>query len=431
LPISGGIMEIIKNKVCGADIHKKFLVATILSRDGTQISERFGMMLDDILKFKEWVIANNCEQVAVESTGVYWVPIYTALEDKIEVIVANPYQIKHTPGRKTDKVDSEWIAELCLKGMIEPSRIFPKEDRELRTLTRARENLVNNRTQMKNRIHQILEYSCIKISSVLTDIFGKSGRYLLDGLLEGKSIDEILIGTKSKTIRKNEKQLREAIKNSLDPAQILVIRYYLEQMEEIQKKIDNLDIEIMSRIKSKKEDLEIAMSIPGIAFTSASSILAEIGNYRDFENGNKLAAWCGLVPSIYESANKRITGSITKQGSKHVRRMLVQVAHAISRTKNSKLKSFFLRIKAKKGSKVAIVALARKVLCILHHLLVNREMYEETVGLKPKSLKFDRTSSPIQITEQDMIDALIKAGYIVKKMDKGGRSGGGYSTPLS
>ncbi len=275
-------MEIIKNKVCGADIHKKFLVATILSKDGTQISERFGMMLDDILKFKEWVIANNCEQVAVESTGVYWVPIYTVLEDKIEVIVANPYQIKHTPGRKTDKVDSEWIAELCLKGMIEPSRIFPKEERELRTLTRARENLVNNRTQMKNRIHQILETSCIKISSVLTDIFGKSGRYILDGLLEGKTIDEILFGTKSRTIRKKEQQLREAIKNSLDPAQILVIRTCLEQMEETQKKIDNFDTEIMSRTERMKEDVEIAMSIPGIAFTSASSILAEIGNYRDF-----------------------------------------------------------------------------------------------------------------------------------------------------
>ena len=168
------------------------------------------------------------------------------------MIVGNAYQIKHTPGRKTDKIDSEWITELCLKGMIEPSRIFPKEDRELRTLTRARENLVNNRTQMKNRIHQILEYSCIKISSVLTDIFGKSGRFLLEGLLEGKTLDEILTGTKSKTIRKNEKQLREAIKNSLDPAQILVIRYYLEQMEEIQKKIDNLDTEIISRIKSKE-----------------------------------------------------------------------------------------------------------------------------------------------------------------------------------
>jgi len=413
-------MEMVRTKVCGADIHKKFLVATILSIDGTKISERFGMKLDDILKFKEWVLENNCEQVAVESTGVYWVPIYTVLEDKIEVIVANAYQIKHTPGRKTDQRDSEWIAELCLKGMIEPSRIFPKEDRELRTLTRARENLVNNSTQMKNRIHQALESSCIKISSVLSDIFGKSGRYILDGLLEGKTIDEILVGIKSKKIRKKDQELREAIKNSLDLAQILVIRICLELMEEIQKKIKNLDTEIMSRIERMKEDVEIAMSIPGIAFTSASSILAEIGNYRDFENGNKLAAWCGLVPAVYESANKRIIGSITKQGSKHVRRMLVQVAHAISRTRNSRLKSFFLRLKAKKGTKVAVVALARKVLCILHHLLVNREMYEESGNLKPKPLKFDRTSSPIQITEQDMIDTLVKAGYIIKKMDIGG-----------
>jgi len=125
-------MKMVRNKVCGADIHKKFLVATILSREGSQISKRFGMKLDDILKFKEWVLENNCEQVAVESTGVYWVPIHTVLKDKIEVIVANPYQIKNTPGRKTDQRDSEWIAELCLKGMIEPSRIFPKEDRELR-----------------------------------------------------------------------------------------------------------------------------------------------------------------------------------------------------------------------------------------------------------------------------------------------------------
>lgn len=185
-------MEKQRNKVCGADIHKKFLVGTILSRDGTKTTERFGMNLDDIIKFKEWVVKNNCEQVAVKSTGVYWVPIYTVLEDNIEVIVANAYKIKHTPGRKTDIRDSEWLAELCLNGMIEPSRIFHKDDREIRTLTRARESLVNNSTQMKNRIHQALESSCIKISSVLSDIFGKSGRHIIDGLLEGKSIDEIL-----------------------------------------------------------------------------------------------------------------------------------------------------------------------------------------------------------------------------------------------
>ena len=408
-------MEKQRNKVCGADIHKKFLVATILSRDGTKTTERFGMNLDDIIKFKEWVVKNNCEQVAVESTGVYWVPIYTVLEDKIEVIVANAYKIKHTPGRKTDVRDSEWLAQLCLNGMIEPSRIFPKEGREIRTLTRARESLVNNSTQMKNRIHQALESSCIKISSVLSDIFGKSGRHIIDGLIEGRSIDEILSGIKSKRVLKKEQDLRDAIKNSLDPAQILMIRNCLELIEEIQKRIEKLDAEILSRIEKRKEDVEIAMSIPGIAFTSASAILSEIGDYRDFENGEKLAAWCGLTPSVSQSANKLVTGRITKQGSKHVRRMLVQVAHAISRTKNSVLKRFFLRIQAKKGAKKAAVALARKVLCILHHLLMNREMYQENGKTKSKPVKFDRTSSPIQMTEQDMIDVLSNAGYIIKK----------------
>lgn len=413
-------MEKHRNKVCGADIHKKFLVATILSRDGNKITERFGMKLDDIIKFKEWVIENNCEQVAVESTGIYWVPIHTVLEDKIEVIVANAYKIKHIPGRKTDMRDSEWLAELCLNGMIEPSRIFPKEDRELRTLTRARESLVNNSTQMKNRVHQALESSCIKISSVLSDIFGKSGRYILDGLLEGKSINDILVGVKSKIIRNKEQELREAIKDSLDPTKILIIRNCLELMEEIQNKIKKLDIEIMSRIKRIKEDLEIAISIPGIAFTSASAILAEIGDYRDFENGEKLASWCGLTPKVSQSANVLVTGSITKQGSKHIRRMLVQVAHAISRTRNSTLKRFFLRIQAKNGTKKAAVALARKLLCILHHLLVNREMYQENGNTKSKPAKFDRTSSPIQMTEQEMINVLSNAGYIIKKMDARG-----------
>ncbi len=413
-------MEKQRNKVCGADIHKTFLVATILSRDGNKITERFGMKLDDILKFKEWVIENNCEQVAVESTGVYWVPIHTVLEDKIEVIVANAYKIKHIPGRKTDMRDSEWLAELCLNGMIEPSRIFPKEDRELRTLTRARESLVNNSTQMKNRVHQALESSCIKISSVLSDIFGKSGRYILDGLLEGKNINDILVGIKSKIIRNKEQELREAIKNSLDPAKILIIRNCLELMEEIQKKIKKLDMEIMSRIGRMKEDLEIAMSIPGIAFTSASAILAEIGDYRDFKNDEKLASWCGLTPKVSQSANMLVTGSITKQGSKHIRRMLVQVAHAISRTRNSSLKRFFLIIQAKKGTKKAAVALARKLLCILHHLLVNREMYQENGNTKSKPVKFDRTSSPIQMTEQEMINVLSNAGYIIKKMDARG-----------
>ncbi len=413
-------MEKQRNKVCGADIHKKFLIATILSRDGSKITERFGMNLDGILRFKDWVIENNSEQVAIESTGVYWVPIYTVLEDSIEVIVANAYKVKHTPGRKTDKRDSGWLAELCLNGMIEPSRIFPKEDRELRTLTRAREGLVKNSTQMKNRIHQALESSCIKISSVLTDIFGKSGRHILNGLLEGKSIDEILKGIKSKRILKKEQDLREAIKNSLDPAKILMIKNYLELMENVQSKIQIIDSEILIRINRLKENLGIALSIDGIGFTSASAILAEIGNYKDFKTGEQLASWCGLVPKVSQSADVLVTGNITKQGSKHVRRMLAQVAHAISRSRKSKLKTFFLRIQARAGKKKAIVALSRKILCILHHLLMNRERYQENENSKIKNVKMDWTSSPVRLTEQDMIDLLVKAGYIVQKTNARG-----------
>ena len=177
-------MELQRNKVCGVDVHKKFLVATNLSRDGIKETKRYRMVIEDLLKFKDWVIENNCEQVAVESTGIYWYPIHAVLEGKIDLIVANAYKIKHTPGRKTDVSDSEWIAELCLNGMIEPSRIFPKEDRELRRLTRARESYVKEITQEKNKIHHALDSSCIKLASVLSDIFGKSGRYypeLLDG----------------------------------------------------------------------------------------------------------------------------------------------------------------------------------------------------------------------------------------------------------
>jgi transposase len=412
-------MEIQKNKVCGADIHKKFIMATILSRDETKSSGRFGMTLDEIVRFKEWIISNNCEAVAIESTGVYWIPIYTVLEGSVEVILANAYKVKHTPGKKTDKRDSKWLAELCLNGMIEPSRIFPKEDRDIRTLTRAREKLVNNSTQMKNRIHKELESACVKISSVLTDIFGVSGKKIINGLLEGKNIDEILKMITSKKILKKEQELRQAVTSSLDPARILLIRTYLELIEKIENEIQILNKEILNRMHKLKEELEIAMSMTGMGFTSASTILAEIGNVKDFETAEQLASWCGLTPKVSQSADKLVTGSITKQGSKHVRRMLVQVAHAISKSKNSKLKRFFLHILAKKGKKKAIVALARKVLCILHHLLVNREKYQDSEMSKTKKVKLNWASSPIQMTEQDMINVLVDAGYTVQKMTEG------------
>jgi transposase len=410
-------MESQKNKVCGIDVHKRFLISTILSRDGKKDTKRFSITLEDLLKFRDWVMENECEQVAIESTGIYWHPVHAVLEGKVDLIVANADKIKHTPGRKTDISDSEWIAELSLNGMIEPSRIFPKYDRELRRLTRAREGYVKQMTQEKNKIHHSLDSACIKLASVISDIFGKSGMYILNCILDGKDIDEIIQGIPSERLKKKADQIKEAIKSHLEVSQIFLIRGSLRQMKSIQERIDELDREISARIERRRNDLTIAMSMPGMGFISATAILAEIGNYNDFKNPEQLAAWCGLVPSLYQSAEKVVLGGITKQGSKHIRRMLIQVAYAISRTKDSKLRKFFLRIQAKKGSKVAAVALARKVLCILHHLLMNQEMYVEDNTKKNMRQKTSALPTSIEMPIQEMIDCIIRAGYVVTKSE--------------
>ena len=376
--------------------------------------------MPELLRFKAWLIDNGCDVVAMESTGTYWIPVYSALEDSIEVIVANPYMIKHIPGKKTDLTDSEWLAELCLKDLIVPSRIFPKDDWSAQNLTRAREGLVKIRTRLKNKIHRDLTSSHIKLSSVVTDIFGKSGMHILRGLLDDRSIDEIIKSIPSGRVKKNADKIKESIENNLDSSQIFLIESFLDLMGGVQDKIDSIDTDLKIKISARQNDLKIAMSIPGIDFTSAATILAEIGNYRDFSSPEQLASYFGIVPFVNQSAGKLHNGCITKHGSKHLRWIMVQVAHAASKKIGSKLRKFYLRVKAKRGSNVAIVALGRKILCILYHLLMNQEMYEESgVTKKTRSARIDWSSSHREITAQEMIDILRRSGYEVRKIDRG------------
>jgi len=265
------------DKACGADVHKRFIDATILTLDGTKKYRRFLTDIDSLLVFRDWLIEEDCQVVALESTGVYWIPINTVLEGIVKVLVANAYKIKHIPGRKTDIKDSEWIAELCINGMIEPSRIFPKKDRELRDLTRAREAIVNSRSQVKNRIHAILDTANIKLSSVFTDLFGKSGLELVTGITSGQSIEAIISGTNNRWIKNRAEEIRQAVKGTLGTAQTFVIKECLEVIKTIDKSVENITAEISSRMKVKNEDLKISMSIPGIGFVAGSTILAEIG----------------------------------------------------------------------------------------------------------------------------------------------------------
>jgi transposase len=401
---------------CGVDVHNKFIVATILSSDGLKLQDRFDTNLEELLKFKYWLKENGCHKVALESTGNYWLPIYHVLEGSVNFILANAYQIKHVPGRKTDTLDSEWIAEICLKNLISPSRIFCKNHRELRSLTRARESLIKVRTKIKNRVTHELEAACIKLSSVLSDVFGKSGRHIVDGLINGMDLEEILESIPSRKVKAIKEEIRGTIQSNLSSLQIFLIQSHLDMIDAITKQIVEIDSKISDQLSTRNEDMRIALSMPGMGFVSASTILAEIGDFRDFSSPDKLAAYCGLVPSVYQSAGKLINGHITKHGSPHIRSMIIEVAHAIIRTgRDTKLKKFFLRIKARRGTKIGVVALARKVLCILYHLLIHQEIYHDDLLGKPRKIKHLSAYSATSMSLDEMIKTIIKAGYEVRK----------------
>lgn len=402
------------NRVCGADVHKDLIVATILIDDETPIQEKFGTTQSELERFKDWLVVNNCEQVAFEATGVYWIPVYDALSTTIDTIVANPWQIKTIPNDKSDSKDSNRIATLCSNGQIKRSRVFTQDDRDLRNLTRARSGYVKTRTQLKNRVHKYLSSSGIKLSSCIYDIFGKSGKHILAGLVEGKSIDKILDGIPSGKIRKKRDLIKAALDSGLDPISKMLIKDNLELLDNLEAKIEATSQEILKRLQTKSEDLAIVMSVPGIGFVAGSVILAEIGDYHDFKTPEQLAKWCGLNPGENESAGKKRSCGITKRGSKYLRTVLVEVAHVIARTGNSRLSMFFQRLKARKNYNVAIIALARKLICLIYHLLVNQEMYQED-GFEKRESKHDEpdlaSSSSTEERLMDKVAAIVDAFY--------------------
>ena len=222
-------------------------------------------------------------------------------------------------------------------------------------------------------------------------------------MLDGRSIDQIIEGIPSRRIKKKADEIKASIENNLDPSQIFLVESSLDLIGCVQDKIDKIDMDLKRKISARQKDLKIAMSIPGIEFTSAATILAEIGNYRNFNSPEQLASYFGIVPFVNQSADKLHTGCITKHGSKHLRWIMVQVAHAASKKIGSRLRKFYLRVRAKKGAKVAIVALAREILCILYHLLMNQEAYEEPgVAKRSRLARVDQLSPQRKLTAQEM-----------------------------
>lgn len=409
-----------RDRVCGADVHKDLIVATITGDDVPTIRENFGTTKAELKRFRNWLVANKCEQVAFEATGVYWMPIYDALSKTIDTIVANPLQIKTIPNDKSDSKDSNRIATLCLNGQIKRSRVFTDEDRDLRMMTRARSGYVKTRTQFRNRIHKYLSSSGIKLSSTMDDMFCKSGRYILNGLAEEKPLEEILKGIPSGKIRKKQDLIRSALENGLNDTSRMLLIDALEILDNLESKMEKLSLEVLKGVQQKSKDLAIVMSIPGIGFTSASVILSEIGNYRDFKTPEQLAKWCGLNPGENESAGKKKKCGITKRGSKHIRVILVQAAQTISNMNKTALSRFFQRLIKKKERNVAIIAVARKLICLIYHLLINQELYQEGECRKRGSSQEKSCQAPSFKEEHltDRVAAIVDAFYHLKESSR-------------
>ncbi len=362
-----------RSKVCGVDIHKSFVVATILDSDGNSETKKFKQDLNPLIELRDWILYSKCESVAFESTADYWRPLYVVLESHIAITLANAHHIKHIPGKKTDVTDSHWIAELELNGLISPSRICTGENFDIRTATRYRELLVDTRTTYKNKVHHQFDLCGIRLCDHLKDIFGKAGYIILKGIVENKPHD-VIIESVPKRSRKKAEQFFSTLSSDIPESTLFIIDSILTVIDNLNEQILKIEERIKFLFNQRKRDIRILMSIPGVGFIGATTILAEVGNVHDFPTSDKITKWAGLTPSVYQSANTNYTGPITKQGSSHLRRILIECAHAAIRS-SGKLKNFFNKLFPGKGYKKAIVAVARKILRIAWHLLINDEEF--------------------------------------------------------
>ena len=400
-------MQIISNYVCGMDVHKNSITACVLTPKKKEV-RTFGTMTDELLLLVDWVMSNSCSHVAMESTGVYWKPIYNLLElePSIETYVVNAQHIKQVPGRKTDVKDSEWIADLLKHGLLKPSYIPNRDQRELRELVRYRRSLIDEKARESNRIQKVLEGANIKLGSVATDILGVSGRLMIRQLIDGEANPETLAQLAKKQLRKKIVLLQRSLAGLIGSHQKFMLKCQLDHIESLEQQIKKLDAEIKDRLHSTTEDLERLDSIPGVGLQTAQQIIAEIGpDMTRFQSAAHLASWAGMAPGQNESAGKK-KAARTRDGNKYLRSALIESAASAIRKKDSYLSAKYYRLKRRRGTKKARVAIAHQILVIVYHLLTRKEDYKE-LG----SSHYDQQAS--EVKKRKALKQLKSLGYEV------------------
>jgi transposase len=373
-------MEVVYRRCGGIDVHKESISVCVLlveERGTKKEVRRFGTMTRDLQALSLWLEQLGVTHVAMESTGVYWKPVWNLLEGQFELLLVNAQHIKQVPGRKTDIRDCEWIADLLQHGLLRGSYVPKQEQRDLRDLTRYRVRLTEDKARLANRIQKVLEDANVKLASVATDVLGASGRAMLQAIAAGVDEPEKLAQTARKGLRKKLPQLRLALQGHIREHHRFLLRQLLDELRFTEDKISELEQRIQHCMGPYHRAITLWTSMPGIRLTTAWSMVAEIGtNPEQFPQGSNLASWAGMCPGNNESAGKRKSGR-TRKGNRWLRRTLNQAAWAAARTKNTYFAARFHRLAAKRGSKRAIVAIGHKILVLAHYLLQHDCPYRE------------------------------------------------------
>jgi transposase len=373
-------MEVVYPRCCGLDVHKETVVSCVMIREGGKVQKEtrtFRSVTPDLLVLHDWLLAHRVTHVAMESTGVYWKPVFNLLEGDFTVLLVNAAHIKTVPGRKTDVRDCEWIADVLAHGLVRGSFIPPEPIRDLRDLTRYRKCLIDERVREINRLQKLLESANIKLASVATDILGVSGKAMLEAILSGSTNPGILAELAKGRLRKKLPLLKEALQGRFRPHHRFMLEQILTHLDFLDEAIARMNDEVEKQIRPFLPQINLLKTIPIVAQRTAEVLIAEIGvDMSRFPTDRHLASWSGFCPGNNESAGKRKSGK-TRKGDQWLRRGLIEVAWAASRSEDTYLHALYRRIARRRGHKRASVAVAHAILVMVYHILKHKLPYRE------------------------------------------------------
>jgi transposase len=374
-------MHVVYPACAGLDVHKKTVVACVLrtAADETVAKDvrTFSTTSQGLRLLRQWLGSLGVTQIAMESTGVYWRPVLNLLEEAFTIILVNAQHMKAVPGHKTDVKDSEWIAELLRHGLLRASFLPPKPIRDLRDLVRTRKIVVQQRAQAINRVQKVLETANIKLSSVASDVLGKSGREMLDAMLAGVSDAETLAALAKGRLRTKLPALREALEGTVTATHRTLLRHLLDQIDFFGHELEQLSAEIEEQLTPYSASLQRLMQIPGVGRMAAATILAEIGEEMErFPSAKHLASWAGVAPGNRQSGGRRLRAA-TNKGNRHLQAVLAEVVWVIARMKETYLATQYHRLAHRIGKQRAVVAVSHSLIVIIYHLLREKEDYHD------------------------------------------------------